>query len=67
VIAGEGVRSHRKFCSREQLRNFVHVNNIIKTMRVRWARHAARMGTEECLQTSGGNDGKKEITMNNKT
>jgi hypothetical protein len=57
-VTGEWRKLHN-----EQLNSLYSLRNIvrvIKSRRMRWARHVARMGKESCVQGSGGETGGKE-------
>jgi hypothetical protein len=54
----------------EELNNLYSSPNIIrmiKSRRMRWAGHVARMGEEECIGNIGGEVRKKETTRTTKT
>jgi hypothetical protein len=54
----------------EELRDFYSspsIIRVIKSRKVRWAGHVARMGEEECMPVIGGRAGRKESSRKTKT
>jgi hypothetical protein len=53
---------------RRNLYSSPNIIRVIKSRRMRWAGHVARMGAEEeCIQNIGGKASRKETTRKTKT